>query len=123
VATQFAALARKAAQERHATVNEMLEGMYGGKEGVDSHKEMVEKMFATEGGLTGQEVEQLADELAKAGLYSSPLLTRALFNLSKTVVTEGDTEPGGGGGKKKMTLEERQNKQLPVITGALGWKK
>lgn len=123
MANQFKLAQAEGRKAQHDEVNTKLEGMYGGKEGVEKYKKDVFKMFATEGGLAGEEVEILADELAKAGLYSNPLLTRALFNLSKVVVKEGETEKGSPPAAKTETIDQRQNRELPDITKALGWTK
>jgi len=106
-------------------VKETLTVMCGSEEVVSSSYDNVRKLFQNHCGITAQEYEKTGKDFVEKVLMKNAVMSKALFNLAKDIVVEGETEGGGepGGQKKTLSMAERQNKELPTITKAVGWRK
>jgi len=123
-ATQLVAAQEAARTESAKKVNEALVPLYGGDEGIKKHNEMVRRLFKNHAGLSAQEYEEAAPGLVDSGITQNLALCKALYNIAKQTVPENVTEsvtaPGGPTGN---SMAERQNRELPTITGFLWPKK
>ncbi len=119
--TQFKNAQAGAKAEAATKVNEALKGLYGGDEGVKQHTEMVKRLFQDHCGLTAQEYEQSAMGLVSSGMTQDAVICKALFNLAKTVVPEGQTEAAGSQSSqaKEKTAEEKFKEESPLTVKAV----
>ena len=109
----------QAASENTKTI---LNGLFGGEEGVKQHSEAVLRMVKNHMGLTDAESEALGASMMKE-MLTDPIRARAMFNLAKSF-KESSTEKGATqDGPKKESLADRQDKAMPIITGHLWPKK
>ncbi len=104
-------------------VKETLTVMCGSKEKVETSYDGVRKLFQNHCGLSSQEYEDVGKSFVGNTLTKDAIMSKALFNLAESIVTEGGTEEGSkGGAKKPESITERQNKSIPITVKALGWK-
>lgn len=106
-------------------VNDALKTLYGGEEGVKQHTELVKRLFMHKAGLTAQEYKDSAESLVSARMTQDVVLSKALFNIAKALMPEGTTEITGAPAAKtgKESMETRQDRELPKISGHLWPKK
>lgn len=105
-------------------VKKTLTVMCGSEDKVNSSYDGVRKLFQNHCGLSEQEFENAGKTFVEKILTKDAVMSKAFFNLAESIVTEGDTDTGSKGGKgKPESMAERQNKEMPIITGRLWSKK
>jgi hypothetical protein len=105
-------------------VKKALVVMCGSEDKVSSSYDGVRRLFQNHCGFSEQEYESVGKTFIEKVLTQDAVMSKGLFNLAESIVTEGDTETGSKGGEKKpASMVERQNKELPGITSRLWPKK
>ena len=106
-------------------VKESLVVLYGDEDSVNKNYDAVRKLIQNHCGLSAAEYDSFGKEFVEKVLMKNAVMSKGLMNLANDLVKEGESEPTGGKGgePKKMSMAERQNKEMPETTKRLGWRK
>ncbi len=75
-------------------------------------------------GLSADEYDKSGKSFIEDVLRKDVIMSKGFMNLAREIVSEGETPEGGTPGTpKKESLAERQNRELPIITGHIWPKK
>ena len=111
--------------EEAKAVRGKLSVLYGGDKAVDARFEQARKLFQSHAGLTAEEYEASGKSFFDKVLVNDAVMSKAIFNLAKDIVSEGTTEKSDAANKETKTesMAERQNRLYPILTGRLWPKK
>uniref|UniRef100_A0A6M3JAM3 Uncharacterized protein n=1 Tax=viral metagenome TaxID=1070528 RepID=A0A6M3JAM3_9ZZZZ len=101
-------------------VNEILEVLYGGKDAVKSNYENTRRLFQNHTGITADEYEKAGKSFIEKVLMKDAVMSKAIFNLAKDIVPEGNTEvTGAPAGKVKES--DSLKEEMPYTANVLKW--
>ena len=113
-----------------ATNEALLKQYNGSQEALQADIELMRRTFKNCPGMTAEEYEQIAEDLAGpdgkgqvGAMLRKPVLAKWLLKILAPISKEGDTTQGEGGTKpkKEETAEESVVRETPNTAKALGW--